>query len=763
MKWLVLELAPRLSLGLAMITLLLAAGCACCAWVKSAVHRQRIGELTVAGVLGWILLAALPLPRYWPAANTTKNEPSYAATVGSAQTGSYAIHSAFPVALSADGSVSPTLNEPIPRARPPAEADVCTFASANVGASGDPRISHARSTGNAAEGEATASSATEPDRQDAATAVSAIVGQTMDRPAEPKAEFGWVALAAELYLGAAAIGAGWLIAGHILLIRERWTAESPPPWLYRILQSATAHWPGPLPRLLVSRRCSRPLACGMWRPMIVLPERLCGVENREQLKAILLHELAHIRRGDARGNLLFEAAFPLLLVHPLYWWLRSQTRLAAELVADDWAARRAGKEIYIMELVRLARSSVPGRAPVMAATSVFISPSQFYRRMQMLLTRENPLATRTSRLWKFGSLVGLALCVALATALGGTGPAIAQQPVYKAADAPRTTSDAPKLELTPAIEAAPQRDAPFAASGAPTAPATEGLVQAVPAATPPLTGPSAAPTPPLALGDVKVENPAAIADEIRQLQARLQLLETHAHAAAGIAAVGLVPPKPVATRPARAFKTVKDVDGADWMYIYELMPDGSIGRVIETRRLPTAADKQRPGEGQRGIALRWEVMGPTAAGNQQEGGQPGAPPASPIPDDVVHLSGRPLDLVSLATNYSDAVTAVELAKIHRSNLEKVVNGHSASEGDLLSARALVQAAERKEQLLRRIVNVALASARQELDRSVALHSQGAVTGEALTEVQSRVDVLQQILNIGSAGTENSKPTAPLER
>lgn len=395
----------------------------------------------------------------------------------------------------------------------------------------------------------------------------------------------------------------------------------------------------------------------------------------------------------------------------------------------------------------------------------------------MLLTRENPLATRTSRIWKGGSLVGLALCVALATALAGIGPAIAQQPVYKAADAPRTTSDAPKLETTPAIEAAPHG----AASGAPTAPAPDDPVQAVPATASPVAGPSATATPPLKLSVLKAENPAAIADEIRRLQARLQFLE-------GIAAVGLAPPTTGPTAQAATtsnyagnttgsgtgttalvvtgpgvFKTVKDVDGADWMYIYELMPNGSIGRVMETHRLPTATDKQRQGEGPRGIALRWPVMGPTATGNQQEGGQPGAPPASSIPDDVLHVSGRPLDLVSLATNYSDAVTAVELAKIHRSNLEKVVNGHSASEGDLLSARALVQAAERKEQLLRRIVNVALASARQELDRSVALHSQGAVTGEALTEVQSRVDVLQQILNIGSAGTENSKPTAPLER
>jgi hypothetical protein len=60
-------LAPQLPLVLAAVTLLLAIGGLCLALVRSPAHRQRVGELTLAAVLGWLVLAAIPLPRWLPA------------------------------------------------------------------------------------------------------------------------------------------------------------------------------------------------------------------------------------------------------------------------------------------------------------------------------------------------------------------------------------------------------------------------------------------------------------------------------------------------------------------------------------------------------------------------------------------------------------------------------------------------------------------------------------------------------------------------
>jgi len=66
MNELLLLLAQNALLLVAGTTLLLLLGCGGVVLCKSPVHRQRIAELTIAGVLGWIVLALFPLPRLLP-------------------------------------------------------------------------------------------------------------------------------------------------------------------------------------------------------------------------------------------------------------------------------------------------------------------------------------------------------------------------------------------------------------------------------------------------------------------------------------------------------------------------------------------------------------------------------------------------------------------------------------------------------------------------------------------------------------------------
>jgi hypothetical protein len=171
--------------------------------------------------------------------------------------------------------------------------------------------------------------------------------------------------------------------------------------------------------------CTRAISWGVVWPVIVLPESMCRRGNETQLRAILLHELAHVARRDAWGNALLSLALPVLYWQPLFWWLRSQVRLAAELVADDWAAREAGagKDEYARELVALARSPGGLSLPLVGAIGVFSSTSQFYRRMQMLLTRETPLAISPSPRWKISALLSICVIVVLGAAIAGVQPA----------------------------------------------------------------------------------------------------------------------------------------------------------------------------------------------------------------------------------------------------------------------------------------------------------------------------------------------------
>jgi len=54
--------------------------------------------------------------------------------------------------------------------------------------------------------------------------------------------------------------------------------------------------------LKLSGAAAVPAVCGLIRPVILLPEALAARLSAAQMEAVLLHELAHVRRGDPWVN-----------------------------------------------------------------------------------------------------------------------------------------------------------------------------------------------------------------------------------------------------------------------------------------------------------------------------------------------------------------------------------------------------------------------------------------------------------------------------
>ena len=210
---------------------------------------------------------------------------------------------------------------------------------------------------------------------------------------------------------------------------------------------------------VISHRSGRPLTWGILRPTIALPERICFRANHEQLRTDSAPRAGSCSSRRRRGNLLFEFALPLLALHPLYWWLRRQARMSAELLADDWAARQAGRELYVTQLVALARGTNLRRLSLVFGTGVLTNPSQFYRRMKMLLTREQPLPTRLSIFWRLSSAGAVLAAAGLAAAFVGNPSASADEPTKPAAVEPASPAaaglpsadakDVPRPEVAP--------------------------------------------------------------------------------------------------------------------------------------------------------------------------------------------------------------------------------------------------------------------------------------------------------------------------
>ena len=118
-------------------------------------------------------------------------------------------------------------------------------------------------------------------------------------------------------------------------------------------------------QLLLTLRIDTPVAVGWLRPVVLLP--FCAVTglNEDHLRAVLAHELAHIRRHDFLVNILQRSVESVLFYHPAVWWISSRIRSERELCCDDLAVQVCGnRSLYAQALIELedVRGDVPSVA-----------------------------------------------------------------------------------------------------------------------------------------------------------------------------------------------------------------------------------------------------------------------------------------------------------------------------------------------------------------------------------------------------------------
>ncbi len=109
--------------------------------------------------------------------------------------------------------------------------------------------------------------------------------------------------------------------------------------------------------LRTSTDLSVPMAAGLIRPVIFLPEDLTEQVSEDELEQILLHELAHLARGDDWTQLGQRLTQALLFFHPAVHWLSRRLNLERELACDDWVVSRQGgaRKRYAACLLKVAK------------------------------------------------------------------------------------------------------------------------------------------------------------------------------------------------------------------------------------------------------------------------------------------------------------------------------------------------------------------------------------------------------------------------
>ncbi|MCB9308366.1 MAG: M48 family metalloprotease [Lewinellaceae bacterium] len=121
---------------------------------------------------------------------------------------------------------------------------------------------------------------------------------------------------------------------------------------------------GPV-RLLQSSQVAEPLTLGFWKPVVLFPVGMLTQLTPAQAEALLLHELAHIRRHDYLVNLLQLLLEVLFFYHPLFWLLSKEARTRREYCCDDLVvAHTADPLIYAQTLTNLQLSLVNNKNPL---------------------------------------------------------------------------------------------------------------------------------------------------------------------------------------------------------------------------------------------------------------------------------------------------------------------------------------------------------------------------------------------------------------
>jgi hypothetical protein len=275
-----------------------------------------------------------------------------------------------------------------------------------------------------------------------------------------------------------------------------------------------------LPEVRECAAVASPMVVGAVSPVVLLPEGFAG-HAEEEVKAALLHEMAHVKRRDYLANGLCQLAVLPVGWHPVAYVVQQKIRRTREMACDEMAAREMRSELgYARCLVTMARRMLGGG---LAERPEFVG-----------LFSNNVLEERVMRLMETKTVLSArAKLVRLATGATAMAAATLMATSYHVVPTMAAESEAG----SPAVQMAVLRAVVPSSADAP--------VVAQPACVHRLAKPAVAPRPPVAAAPVAASTPVSATPVVAPVVVAF---------AARQSAPAVAPPPPVAPAPPPAPK-----------------------------------------------------------------------------------------------------------------------------------------------------------------------------------------------------------------
>ncbi|MEN6428572.1 MAG: M56 family metallopeptidase, partial [Phycisphaerales bacterium] len=176
--------------------------------------------------------------------------------------------------------------------------------------------------------------------------------------------------------------------------------------------------------LRLSSGAFSPAVCGLFRPTILMPAAMLDRLSPEGLRAVLIHELAHVKRGDLWVNTLQTVLQIVYFYNPLVWLANAIVRRVREQAVDEMVlvALDAQARSYGNTLIDIAEMAFLRASPALRLIGVAESRKSLEGRIKHMMTRPIPKSARVGALGVLAVAVTGAVLLPMARAQSRTAP-----------------------------------------------------------------------------------------------------------------------------------------------------------------------------------------------------------------------------------------------------------------------------------------------------------------------------------------------------